>query len=261
LIITAARGDGRREKADEAAMHIETQAIVCAVLAHGEHGAVARLLTPADGLQPGYVRGGHSRRLRPVLLPGNIVEAEYRARTGDQLATLIVELVHSRAPLMAEPLAAAAIDWVTALAAVALPEGQPHPRLHSALDAVLAAIEAAPSARGWAAAMARYELLMLSELGFGLDLSACVATGGNDDLAYVSPKSGAAVSRSAGEPYSGRLFPLPRFLIEGGEAGWEDIVAALRITGHFLARDVLTEKRANVLSSRERLIDRIRRIV
>jgi DNA repair protein RecO (recombination protein O) len=161
---------------------------------------------------------------------------------------------------MAEPLAAAAIDWVTALAAVALPEGQPHPRLHSALDAVLAAIEAAPSARGWAAAMARYELLMLSELGFGLDLSACVATGGNDDLAYVSPKSGAAVSRSAGEPYSGRLFPLPRFLIEGGEAGWEDIVAALRITGHFLARDVLAEKRANVLSSRERLIDRIRRI-
>lgn len=241
-------------------MHIETEAIVCAVLAHGEHGAVARLLTPADGLQPGYVRGGRSRRLRPVLLPGNIVTAEYRARTEEQLATLIVELVRSRAPLMAEPLAAAAIDWATALAATALPEGQPFPRLHAALDAVLAAIEAAPAARAWAAALARYELLMLSELGFGLDLSACAATGARDDLVYVSPKSGAAVSRAAGEPFAGRLFPMPRFLVEGGEAGWQDILAALRITGHFLARDVLTERRANILAARERLVERIRRI-
>ncbi|HLZ78512.1 MAG TPA: recombination protein O N-terminal domain-containing protein, partial [Sphingomonas sp.] len=94
-------------------MHLLAHAIVCAVRAHGEHGAVARLLTPADGLQPGYVRGGHSRRLRPILLPGNLVAAEYRARSEEQLASLTVELLHSRAGLFAEPLPAAAIECAT----------------------------------------------------------------------------------------------------------------------------------------------------
>ena len=101
-------------------MHLLANAIVCAVRAHGEHGAVARLLTPADGLQPGYVRGGHGRTLRPVLLPGNLVAAEYRARSEEQLASLTVELLHSRAGLFAEPLPAAAIEWVTALTATAI---------------------------------------------------------------------------------------------------------------------------------------------
>src|ERR1700761_9810885 len=109
-------------------MHILATAIVCAVRAHGEHGAVARLMTPEDGLQPGYVRGGHSRRLRPVLMPGNLVAADLRSRSEEQLAGLTVELVHSRAGLFAEPLPAAAIEWVTALTAVALPEGEPSPR-------------------------------------------------------------------------------------------------------------------------------------
>ncbi|WP_156679561.1 DNA repair protein RecO [Sphingomonas profundi] len=241
-------------------MHISTEAIVCGVLAHGEHGAVARLLTPADGLRAGYVRGGRSRRLRPVLLAGNVVQAEYRARTDEQLPALTVELVHSRAGLHGEPLAAAAIDWTTALTAAALPEAQPYPRLHAALDGVLAAVEAAPAARGWAAALVRYELLILAELGFGLDLSACAATGGRDDLLYVSPKSGAAVGRAAGAPYAERLLPLPAFLLGRGEADWGGILDGLRLTGHFLSRDLLTERRAAVLAARERMIARIRRI-
>lgn len=241
-------------------MHISTEAIVCGLLPHGEHGALARLLTPGDGLRAGYVRGGRSRRLRPVLLAGNIVQAEYRARTDEQLPALTVELVHSRAPLHGEPLAAAAIDWATALAAAALPEAQPYPRLHAALDGVLAAVEAAPAARGWAAALVRYELLMLSELGFGLDLSACVATGVRGDLGFVSPKSGAAVSAAAGAPYVDRLLRLPSFLLTGGEASWEDIFDGLRLTGHFMERDVLTERRVRVLAARGRLIDRLRRI-
>lgn len=242
-------------------MHITATAIVCAVLAHGEHGAVARLMTPEDGLQPGYVRGGRSRRLRPVLLPGNVVQAEYRARSEDQLAALTVELVHSRAGLMAEPLAAAAIDWTTALTAITLPEGQPYPRLFIALDGLLAAVEAAPSARGWAASLARYELLLLGELGFGLDLSECAVTGGQDDLAYVSPKSGRAVSASAGQAYRDRLLPLPAFLTGGGGGdAWADILAGLAITAHFLARDVLTDRRAAVLAARDRLVDRIKRV-
>ena len=241
-------------------MHLTTDAIVCGVIQHGETGTVARLLTPQDGMQPGYVRGGRSRRLRPVLLAGNIVRAEYRSRTDDQLAGLTVELVRSRAPLLAEPLAAAAIDWTTALATTALPEGQAYPRVHAALDGVLTAIESAPSARIWAAALVRYELLLLSELGFGLDLSACAATGARDDLAWVSPKSGAAVSQVAGLPYADRLLPLPRFLIGGGDADWAAIRDGLRLTGHFLARDLLTERRARVLAARERLIARLQRV-
>lgn len=241
-------------------MHIETPAIVCAVLAHGEHGVVARLLTPGDGLQPGYVRGGRSRRLRPVLLPGNLVQAEYRARSEEQLAAVTVELVTSRAPLLAEPLPAAAIDWATALVAATLPDGQPFPRLYAALDGLLAAIEAAPAASGWAAGLVRFELLILAELGFGLDLSACVATGAREDLVWVSPKSGAVVSRAAGAPYADRLLPLPPFLIAGGSADWVDILDGLRLTGHFLARDLLTERRAAILPARERLVERLRRI-
>jgi len=219
-----------------------------------------RAFTPADGMQPGYVRGGRSRRLRPVLMPGNLVAAEYRARTDEQLAQLTVELTSSRAPLFAEPLPAAAIDWVTALTAAALPEAQPYPRLYDALDGLLAAIEAAPAARSWASALARYELLLLSELGFGLDLSECAATGATEDLAFVSPKSGRAVSREGAGAYRDRLFVLPDFLRTGAAADWPDILAGLRITRHFLARDILLDRQADLLAARERLLDRLERI-
>ena len=150
-------------------MHLDTQAIIVSVRAHGEHGAIVRALTPEAGLRPGYVRGGRSRRLRPVLVPGNLVQADFRARTEEQLPHLAVELIHSRAFLLSEPLAAAGIDWATALTAAALPEGQPYPALWQGLDGVLTAIEAAPSARGWALAILRYELLLLAQLGFGLE--------------------------------------------------------------------------------------------
>ena len=241
-------------------MRIETQAIILAVRAHGEHGAIVRALTPADGVQPGYVRGGRSRRLRPILLPGNLVQAEYRARTEEQLAQLSVELVHSRAPLLAEALPAAAIDWASALTAAALPEGQAYPRLYEALDGVLGAVEASPNAKGWAAALVRYELLILAELGFGLDLAQCAATGATEDLAFVSPRSGRAVSRAGAGEYRDRLLPLPPFLLAGGAAEWDDIFAAFRLTGHFLARDLLIERQADILAARERRMERLRRV-
>lgn len=240
-------------------MRLETQAIICAVRAHGEHGAIVRALTPADGIQAGYVRGGRSRRLRPVLLPGNAVHAEYRARTEDQLPHLTVELTASRGALHSEPLAAAALEWATALTASALPESQAYPRVYQALEGLLSAMESAPAARGWAAALVRYELLVLAELGFGLDLTECAATGSAADLAFVSPKSGRAVSAAAGETYRAQLFALPPFLLEGGAAGWDDIQAGFRITGHFLARDLLIERQADVLDARGRLLDRLKR--
>jgi DNA repair protein RecO (recombination protein O) len=242
-------------------MHIRAEAVILSVRPHGEHGAIVRALTEADGVQAGYVRGGRSRRLRPVLQPANTVLGEWRARTEEQLGGLTVELLHSLAPLHAEPLAAAALDWVTALTAAALPEGQPYPRLHAALGGVIGAIEAAPAARGWAAALVRYELLLLAELGFGLDLSTCAATGATDDLAFVSPKSASAVSRAGASGYEARLLALPPFLLGGAAPDWPDILAGLRLTGHFLARDILTDRRAEVLDARARLVERLARVV
>lgn len=221
---------------------------------------VARALTPADGVRAGYVRGGRSRQLRPVLIPGNVVAARYRSRTDAQLAQLSVELVHSRAPMLTEALPAAAIEWACALTAAALPEAQAYPRVHSALDGVLTAIESAPRAQGWAAALIRYELLLLAELGFGLALDSCVVTGARQDLVAVSPRSGAAVSAAAAEGYEHKLLPLPAFLIHGGQANWTDILAGAAITGHFLARDILIERQRAMMAARDRLIDRLRRV-
>lgn len=242
-------------------MHLVADAFILSVRQHGEHGAVARALTRLDGVRPGYVRGGRSRQLRPVLLPGNAVRAEWRARTDDQLAGLTVELVETRAGLHADPLAAAALAWVTALTASALPEAQPYPRLYDALGGVLDAIAAAPAARGWVVGLVRYELLLLAELGFGLDLDRCAVTGAAEGLAYVSPRSGGAVTGAAATGYEERLLRLPPFLREGGQADWPAILDGLRLTGHFLARDILVGRAAETLSARGRLVERLKRAV
>ena len=216
-------------------------------------------MTPKDGLQAAYVRGARGRRMRAVLVPGNLVQARLRSRTEEQLSHAEIELVHSRAPLLSEPLPASAIDWATALTAAALPEAQPYPRLYDALDALLALIEAAPSALGWASLLVRYELLLLAELGFGLDLERCAVSGSNDELVAVSPRSGRAVSAAEAEPYAGRLLPLPRFVREGGNANWTEIRDGLELSGHFLQRDVLTGRSAGLVEARSRLVERLLR--
>ncbi|MBW0007118.1 MAG: DNA repair protein RecO [Sphingomonas sp.] len=240
-------------------MRSETAAIVCALRNHGEHGAIVRLMTPDQGLIAAYVRGARGQRMRPVLIAGNVVQAHLSARTEMQLPQAAVELVHSRGPLLSEPLPAAAIEWATVLTATALPEGQPYPPLYQALEGLLDAIESAPSAVGWGAALVRYELLLLSELGFGLDLDRCAVTGGNNDLVAVSPKSGRAVSAAQAEPYAGKLLALPRFVREGGRASWPEIIQGFDLTGHFLLRDLLTDRSRPVAEARERLVDRLRR--
>lgn len=240
-------------------MRIDTPAIVCALRSHGEHGAVVRLMTPEHGLQAAYVRGARGRRMRPVLIPGNVVQAQLSARTDAQLPQSTVELVHSRGPLLSEPLPASAIEWATVLTATVLPESQPYPQLYQALEALLDAIEAAPSASGWGTALVRYELLLLSELGFGLDLDRCAVTGTNDALVAVSPKSGRAVSAAEAEPYSGKLLPLPPFVREGGHASWGEIAQGLSLTGHFLMRDLITDRSRPVAEARSRLVERLRR--
>lgn len=229
-------------------MRFEAPAIVCGLRNHGEHG-----------LQAAYVRGARGRRMRPVLIAGNIVQAQVSARTPVQLAQATLELVHSRGPLLSEPLPAAAIDWVTVLTVSVVPEGQPCPRLYQVLEALLDAIEAAPSAGGWGAGLVKYELLLLAELGFGLDLDRCAVSGSNDQLVAVSPKSGRALSAAEAAPFAGKLFALPRFVREGGQASWREIDEGLTLTGHFLLRDLIGERLRPVAEARVRLIERLRR--
>lgn len=148
-------------------MQLRAPAIVCACRPHGETAVIARLLTEDHGLQACYVAGGRGRQLRPVLIPGNLVEAEIRAKSETQLPFGRIELLDSRAPWLAEPLPAAAIGWVTALTTAALPERHPYPSLFQALSGLLAAICHAPSARGWLPGLVAYESLLLRELGYG----------------------------------------------------------------------------------------------
>jgi DNA repair protein RecO (recombination protein O) len=216
-------------------------------------------MTPELGLQAAYVRGARGRQMRPVLMAGNVVEAQLSARTDAQLPQATVELVHSRGPLLSEPLPSAGIEWSTVLTATALPEGQPYPAVYQALEALLNAIEAAPSANGLGAALVRFELLLLADVGFGLDLESCAVSGSNDRLVAVSPKSGRAVSATEAEPYAGKLLPLPRFVREGGSASWAEIAQGLDLTGHFLVRDLLAERARPITESRIRLVERLRR--
>jgi DNA repair protein RecO (recombination protein O) len=149
------------------AMTIRTQALLCSTRAHGEHGAVVRLMTERQGLVAGYVAGARGRQLRPLLIPGNALDAEIADRFDGRLPSIRIELVTSRGPWLTEPLASAAIAWSCALTAAALPEGHRYPALYHALAALLDAVCHAPSARGWARALAGYEALLLQEAGYG----------------------------------------------------------------------------------------------
>lgn len=238
-------------------MEIDTPALILTVRAHGEHGAIVTALTPDNGALTGYVRGGRGRTMRPILMPGNLVQAQFRSRSAEQMAGLSAELSESRAQLLSEPLASAAVQWVTVLTAFALPEGQAYPRLYEALSGMIGAVAAAPAARGWAPSLVRYELLMLSELGYGLELDRCVQTGAMNNLGFVSPRSGGAVSIAAGAAWKEKLFRLPAFLVTGGAADWADVRDGMMITGHFLERHLPVERRANIYAARERLLDKI----
>ena len=194
-------------------------------------------------------------------MPGNLVTARFRSRTPEQLASLSVELLCSRGPLLAEPLPAAAIDWSCAFTAAVLPEAHAYPAIFSALGAVLDAVEAAPAARGWAVALIRYELLVLAQLGFGLDLERCAVTGEKTGLLYVSPRTGRAVSAAGAQGRESRLLRLPAFLQEGGQAEWEAIFQGFTLTGHFIDTMLLGDRKADVLAARERLIERLKRAI
>ena len=199
-------------------MQHRSLAILCGVRPHGEHGVIARVLTPDRGLVAGYVRGGRSRMLRPLLVPGNKLMAEFRQRHPDQLASLDVELVESYAPLMTEPLAAVGIEWACALTAACLPEEEPFDDVFVAMEGLLLAIAAAPSARRWAGAMVSFERLLMRALGYG----------------GVLPKL---------------------------EEDWPSVMTGLTANGAQLSRHLLSDRRRDILSARERMMERFKRAV
>jgi DNA repair protein RecO (recombination protein O) len=209
------------------------EGIVTAVRRHGESAAILEVFTAAHGRHAGVVRGGGGRRMAPLLQPGNLLGLVWAARLEEHIGSFRVDPVASVAgAIMADRAALAALASLAALIGAALPERAPHPELYRATRDLVLSLGQAPD---WPKRYALWELALLDELGFGLDLGRCALTGSVQDLAFVSPRSGRAVSRDAGAPWAERLLPLPAFLRgEGAPAGGEEIGAALALTGHFL---------------------------
>ncbi len=218
-------------------MQWQDEGIIIGVRRHGETSVVAELMTRARGRHMGLVRGGRSRSMQPVLQPGNRVEAVWRARLDEHLGDFKLEPVNLRAARLME--SATALYGVQAMGSLLrlLPERDPHPHLFEALDIILDHMH---DPAGAGELFVRFELAVLNDLGFGLDLAECAATGTLEDLVYVSPKSGRAVSRAAGAPYADRLLALPAFLgtQSNRSVDPQSLAAAFRLSGFFLNRHV-----------------------
>jgi DNA repair protein RecO (recombination protein O) len=238
-------------------MDFEDDAFVLAARAHGETGAIVELLTESHGRFVAHVAGGASRRMKPILQPGARVIARYRSRVEDQLGSAQLEAVgEGPAAFFDQPLALAALAAAASVAAGALPEREAHSGAFQAFEAFTAVL---PAPDIWPAVYVRFEAGLLQELGFALDLSRCAATGTTDDLIYVSPKSGRAVSRAAGEPYAERLLRLPPFLLSAqGGLRPGDIDDGMTLTGHFLEVFVFAAMNRPLPPARVWLIDRLR---
>lgn len=224
------------------------EALLIGVRRHGETSVIAEAMVAGRGRQLGLVRGGRSRRLAAVLQPGNTIQLTWRARLEDQLGMFTVELLQARAAALIDDRTRLYLSQLVCDHLRLLPERDPHDRL---LGMALGLIDSPPDG----AALARFELAMLEDLGFGLDLTSCAATGLTTDLTHVSPKTGRAVSRAAAQPYLDRLLPLPSFLTTRGNAGPHDIAEALRLTGHFLETQVWGPRQLEPSPTREMLID------
>ena len=233
-------------------MQWSDEGIILGVKRHGETSVIADVLTRDHGRYLGLVRGGRSRVQRPVLQAGNSVAAVWRARIEDHLGGFVLEPVKLRAAsIMDDPFRLAGLMTLTALAQL-LPEREAHRRLHEARLLVLDQLEADGV---WPALLVRWEMGLLEELGFGLDIAQCAATGAREGLAYVSPKTGRAVSLEAGEPWKDRLLALPAFLgTEGGSPDRADIQAGFKLTGYFLERHVMGPRGVAMPEARDRVL-------
>ncbi len=228
------------------------EAIVLAARPHGESSAVVTLLTQDHGRHAGLVRGGQTPKARALYQAGNRVRAQWRARLADHLGNFTCEPLASHAArLFDDPRRLAALTAAAAVSERALPEREPHPACFHGFLALLEAMDG----DHWAEAYVRWELALLAELGFGLDLTRCAAGGDNDHLAFVSPRTGRAVSLAAGEPYRERLLALPGFLARRGGGGPREVGAGLALTGYFLERHVFHPQDRALPQARLRLAE------
>ena len=233
-------------------MHWADTAILLSIRKHGENSAVIHAFTEQHGVHAGVVKGIHSKTMRGCAQPGNVVEAQWNARLPEQLGLYKLELKHATAALaMQDAQALMLLSSACSLLDMALPERHPYPKLYQQFHGfVLQLVEGAPLAE-----YVRLELALLAETGFGLDLSRCAGTGTTEDLIYVSPKTGRAVCREAGEPYKDKLFRLPEFLLHPNTPpqGGREILDGLAITGYFLEHWLLAATGRKMPASRNRL--------
>jgi DNA repair protein RecO (recombination protein O) len=224
---------------------------------HGEGGLIVELLTAEHGRHAGLVRGGQTPRRRALFQPGNLVAAQWRGRLPEHLGNFECELMRAyAAPLIDDPDRLGGLAAAAALAAAALPEREPHGDVYASFAALITALD---SGGDWARHYVGWERDLLAALGFGLDLSRCAATGTTADLIYVSPRTGRAVSRGAGEPYHDKLLPLPGFLWRDSPAEPTEIAAGLALTGYFLEHHLLAPQGRGLPEPRQRFCDRMRR--
>ncbi|MFI5001411.1 MAG: DNA repair protein RecO [Reyranellales bacterium] len=233
------------------------EGVVLASRPHGETGLVVSLLTRTHGRHAGFVAGGVSRKARPTWQMGNVVEVAWRARQSEQLGYYTGELREAHAArAMDDAAELAGLSAACGLIDAALPEREPHPALYAGFHAFLTVL----GHEGWPAIYVKLELGLLQELGFGLDLDKCAATGALDDLAYVSPKTGRAVSRAAAGPYKEKLLPLPAFLSTGGLPSDDgQLRQGLDLTGYFLERHVFWPHNKPLPPARARFMETLQR--
>lgn len=238
-------------------MQWQAHGTVIARRPHGETAIIIDVLTADHGRHAGAVPGGASARRAAMLQPGSRLDLRWRARQADQLGSFTAEPVRLRAGLMGDPLALAGLNAVCALLVFALPERDPHPALAARTEDLLDLMEAGGD---WPPAYLAWEMRLLDEMGFGLDLSACAVTGARDGLAYVSPRSGRAVSRAGAGEWADRLLPLPAMLGGAGDNLGDGLVQGLAITGHFLEHRLAPELVGRPLpAARGRLMRRLAR--
>lgn len=222
---------------------------------HGESAAIIEVFTRGHGRHAGVVRGGASRRMAPHLQPGTQVAVTWSARLAEHIGAFTVEPVRSRAHVLADRLALAGLTSTCALLSVTLPERDPHEALWLATGALLDRL----GTPGWPVDYLRWEMLLLEELGFGLDLTCCAVTGAREGLAYVSPKTGRAVSRAGAGDWAEKLFPLPEGMTDGPMTP-DALYQGLAITSHFLTRELAEDHHGRPLpEARGRLMDLLAR--
>lgn len=235
-------------------MDWQDDGIILSVRKHGESSAIVNVLTRAHGRHAGLVRGGSGKRLSGILQPGNKVQARWHARLAEHLGTYTVEPMRAYAAnALSDAKRLAALTSACALIEAALPEREPHPAILDALEVLLTSLD---DDSVWPVIYVKWEIGLLSELGFGLDLDHCAATGSMDDLTYVSPRTGRAVSTAAAAPYKERLLPLPAFLLDSSVEA--DIATGLKLTGYFLENHVFQHRDTEMPPARRRLAERFR---